>query len=77
MFDLRLLKKTDWLLAVVMILLIAAGVTVIFIASNGTIAKKQIVWAILGLALFVAAACFPYKKISLVAYPFYLSIQFR
>lgn len=71
MFDLRLLKRIDWLLAVVMALLIGAGVTVIFIASSGSIAKKQIVWASLGLVFFVTAACFPYKKIALVAYPFY------
>ena len=45
MFDLRLFKRIDWLLAVVMALLIGAGVTVIFIASSGSIAKKQIVWA--------------------------------
>ncbi|NQT83599.1 rod shape-determining protein RodA [bacterium] len=71
MFDLRLLKKADPLVVVVMVTLIAAGVTVIFTAAGRGVAQRQIIWACVGLLIFVAAACFPYKKISLLAYPFY------
>ncbi len=76
MFDLRLLKKIDRLVAVVMVLLIAAGVTVIFSASGRGNGQKQIIWASIGLVLFGAAACFPYKKISLFAYPLYAAMLF-
>ncbi len=72
MLDLRLLKRIDWIAALVMVLLVASGVTVILSASDGNVARKQVLWAALGLTLFVAAACFPYKKISLFAYPFYV-----
>jgi len=74
MFDLRLLKKIDWLVVVVMVLLIAAGVTVIFSASSRGIALKQVLWASIGLVLFASVACFPYKKIALFAYPFYAAM---
>jgi len=76
MFDLRLLRKIDRLVAVVMVLLIAAGVTVIFSASGRGNGQKQIIWASIGLVLFGAAACFPYKKISLFAYPLYAAMLF-
>jgi rod shape determining protein RodA len=74
MFDPRLLKKIDWFVAIVMVLLIAAGVTVIFIASGRGNGQKQIVWAFLGCILFASAACFPHKKISLFAYPLYAAM---
>ncbi len=74
MIDLRLLKKIDWVVVVVMILLVAAGVLVIFIASGRANTQKQIIWASLGLAFFVAASCFPYRKLSLFAYPIYAAM---
>lgn len=71
--DFRLLKKMDWLLVGVMIVLIAAGAAVIYTTPGhgGGYAQKQIVWAGLGMILFVAAACFPYRRLSFAAYPFY------
>jgi rod shape determining protein RodA len=74
MVDLRLLKKTDPLLAVAMVFLIVAGTAVIFSASGSGNGQKQIIWASIGLILFLVAACFPYRKISLVAYPSYVAM---
>ncbi len=74
MFDLRLLKRIDRIVAVVMVLLIAAGVAVIFSASGR--GYWQILWASIGLMLFAAAATFPHKKISLFAYPLYAAMLF-
>jgi len=71
MFEPKLLKRIDWVVAVVMVALIGAGVTVIFSASGSGNAAKQVVWACIGLVLFSLASCFPYKKISLFAYPLY------
>jgi rod shape determining protein RodA len=71
MIDLKLLKKTDPLLAGAMVLLIAAGMGVIFSASNSAYGQKQIIWASIGLVAFVVAACFPYRRLSLAAYPAY------
>jgi rod shape determining protein RodA len=76
MFDPRLLKRTDWVVAVVMVLLIAAGTAVIFSASGQRNGQKQILWASIGLVLFAAATCFPYRKLSLFAYPFFLAMLF-
>jgi len=76
MFDLKVLKRIDRLVAVLMVLLIAAGVTVIFSASGRGNGQKQILWASIGLMLFGAAACFSYKKISLFAYPLYVGMLF-
>ncbi len=76
MIDLRLLKKVDWVLAAVMVLLTAAGATVVFTASGRDNGEKQVIWACIGLCLFVAAASFPYRRLSLVAYPFYGAMLF-
>jgi len=76
MTDLRLLKGINWVIAVVMVLLVAAGTTVIFIASGGENGEKQIVWASIGLCLFVVAASLQYRKLSLVSYPFYGAMLF-
>lgn len=71
MIDLKLLKKTDPFLAGAMVFLIVAGMFVIFSASNSGYGQKQIIWAGIGLVFFLAAACFPHKRISLIAYPSY------
>ncbi len=71
MVDLKLLKKTDPYLAVAMLLLIVAGMSVIFSASNSGYGRRQVVWAGIGLVFFLAAACFPHKRISFIAYPCY------
>jgi rod shape determining protein RodA len=76
MFDFTLLKKINWLVAMAMLVLIAAGVTVVFSASGRGNGEKQILWASIGLGLFLAAACFPYKRLSFFAYPFYGAMLF-
>jgi len=74
MIDLRLLKRIDSPLAVAMVFLIVAGTAVIFSASGSGHGQKQIVWASIGLVLFLAAACFPYRRVSLIAYPSYAAM---
>lgn len=71
--ELRLLKKMDWLLVGVMVVLIGAGIAVIYTTPGhgGGFARRQAVWAAVGLVLFVAGAFFPYRRLSFAAYPFY------
>lgn len=77
MFDLSALKEMDWLLVVAMVLILAIGVVVIYSASASrevNFAKKQIVWAALGLVAFLVATCFNYQKLKRIAPWFYLAM---
>ncbi|MBN1916330.1 MAG: rod shape-determining protein RodA [Verrucomicrobia bacterium] len=76
MFDLNALRQLDWLLVVAMVLVIAAGLVVISSAASTDVAKKQAVFAIMGLFVFVFFACFDYhwfRKASVWIYPLALA----
>ncbi len=79
MFDLNALRKLDWLLVAAMLLAVVAGIVVISSAAHRLreerdvdYAKKQLIFAVAGLLVFVFLSCFDYhwfRKASVWLYP--------
>ncbi len=67
MFDLSALRELDWLLVVTMVMIVAVGIVVISSAAHrlheqygADYAKKQLIFAVGGLFVFLFLSCFDY-----------------
>ena len=67
--------KTEWTIIIYVIILLLIGLTALYSATNGKEFmefKKQIIWIVIGIPLFLISTFFDYKIISRFSWIFYI-----